>query len=338
MALDGIYYPHAIAGGSSSGLLKITPFDAVDVNYNYEVVESHSNADPYPCFNGIMSADPQIDFTTTSLFQILSAVFNNADSQNVVIDLSVDPFFSVFYAKGKPQGFRHPTNSSVHLRGLLNQAGMLYWTQIQARQDALATIACTIATVRKDQATDPITFISKHTLTGIDVEFGDVTSQCQALFVLGPVVWTQTASVPRLIDSLTEMTWNNNIRRLQRRTAGDFTPCWQSIHFYEPMVTIVTDDIQEAAHIGAGSQDIFGGMDGQLDIYLRRKQATGALVPPTDAGHIKLSTTGSATLKKIANITGVEPAQTRIEFGLTGSPGFGNSLFTINLASTIPTA
>lgn len=328
MALDGLYYPHAISGNTLTPY--ITPFDSVDTNYNYQMIENHSNADPTPCFVSVMQADPQIDFTSRAVANVLNIFTNTADSLNVAKSFATDPTFSLLYAKGAPQGFRTASGSAQHIRGLMDGSVMIYWNSITARQDELATINATIAMVRKNNSTDPLVFVG-------NVNLSSYPSACQQTYTLGPVYWAGVR-----IDSVIEMTWENNVRRLDRRTAGDITPCWQSIDFIEPMVSFVTEDLENIVHSGSvnanATNDIFGGETGAITVYLRKKLATGT-VPATAEGvaqHIKLTSVSSASVKKVSSITGTAPGQARVEVSLAGPAGFDTSLFTIDLASTIP--
>jgi len=292
-----IFYPHFL---QLSTVLNVVRFDSVDMDPNYNMIQRMGGADPYPCFVGASSADPEISFTTPSVWDVLSA----CTDFNVLADLSAADA-TMFYRKGKPLSFRQPLTSALHVSMVLQQSAILAFNSLSAREDQDATISATLRTARKNAATDP--WLNQGTVANLPA------SLCEDLFALGPIVYDG-----RLIGSIYQVEWNNNLRPYSRKTSlSPRDPDWQSFHDMTPQITCTTNDLEEVTH-SAPANDTYGGrVMNQLRIYLRKRTQTGFYVADNLAQHIELVAYGG--WKGGGRITGQEPADANIEFHLSAA-------------------
>lgn len=292
-----IFYPHFLNLSSSHNVVR---FDSVDFDPQYQMISRHGGADAFPCFVGASSSDPQISFSTPSVWDVLAACTDH----NVLADLSAGDV-TLYYRAGKPKAFRKPLADAVHQAVVLKQSALLSWSSITAREDQDASISAMLKTARKDQATDPWQ------------TQGDVNnlprSLCEDIFTLGPIV-----SDGRVLTSVHEVDWQNNLRPYSRKTSfSPRDPDWQSFHGMAPVITLTTNDLDELEQ-NVVPRDKYGGKKySELRIYLRKRQREGMYVPDTTAGHIELVAFGG--WKAGTRITGREPAEGQVEFHLAAA-------------------
>lgn len=301
MSINNIFYPHMISF-SNSPLGEVVRFDSVSSSMNYNMIKRMGGADPYPCFVGAGSAEPQIDFTTPSIKSVLSV----CTDQFVVRDLTGNNV-ELQYRAGKPQSFRETLTDAKHLRVKLVESAMLYWTQFSVRESEDATMSAVLVTKRKDASTDPILLVGNEQMD---------SSLCESIYSLGPVIFNN-----RPLASIHSVNWQNNVRPYSRITANVPTdPCWQSLHDFSPVITCLTNDLFEvmnerpaATVLGPGLGDIYGGQEMfKLQIFLRKRKRTGFYEADSAAEHIELRAFGG--WKAATGIDGMEPAEGTLEF------------------------
>lgn len=287
-----IFYPHFLQLSTSTNVVR---FDNIDFDPQYQMIKHMGGADPFPCFVGASSADPQISFTTPSIWDVLSVCTDHS----MLADLSGEDV-TLFYRKGKPKAFRQPLASAVHFAVVLQESALLSWESLSAREDQDVTLSAMLKTARKDSNTDP--WQNQGNLPNLP------QSLCEDIFTLGPVVLNG-----RLISSIHQVEWANNLRPYSRKTsASPMDPDYQSFHDSSPVITCNSNDLDELEQ-NVVPRDNYGGTSfSELRVYLRKRASIGMYVPDSTAEHIELVAYGG--WKAGTRIGGKEPAEATLEF------------------------
>lgn len=289
-------------------------FDSIETNMNYQFIEGFAGGDPFPCLVSVETAEPEISFTTSSIEQVLL----ECTTHGIVGDLSGQQV-EFIYVAGKLNSIRETAASTKHFKAIMNKTSMIYWTNILAREDQHSTITALIKTIRLQDGTDPMTWQAE-----LPANAGAV---CQPYYNLGPV-WYDG----RLVDSIHEISWDNNIQQYARRTRGYADPDWLSIARYAPVLTAKTTDLNEISHETVLSEstkrDEYGGRPfGGLVFWLRQRRPDGIFHPDNTAKHIRFTVYGG--WKGAMDTSGLLPAEATVMFRLHAGTNADGSVLRI---------
>ncbi len=292
-----ISYPHFMQFSTSQNVVR---FESVDPSLNYNMISRMGGADPFPCFQGAASSDPEIPFVTPSIWDVLQV----CTKSNLVASLAANDV-DMMYRKGEPGAFRQDLPNAVHNVIRLQQSANIAWNSFNVREDQDATINAVLRTSRLDQNTDPWATIGS---------FPNLPqSLCEDLFTLGPIILNG-----RFIDTVHQVDWQNNLRQYSRKTVSSpKDPDYQGYHDASPIITCLTNDLDEQMY-ASPSNDTYGGRRiSELRVYLRKRSPDAFYVPDATAEHIEFVCYGG--WKAATGVSGIEPAEVTLQFHLAAS-------------------
>lgn len=309
------FEPYSIAFSGSPGGV-ISHFDSVTASYEYEDLDQYQSADAFPCYTGKMSADPQIAFSTSSIREVLEECTTaHAIARAYVAGSDTADLFYRQHAFG---GTRVAAATGSHIRARLTGSLMLYWNTITASQSQPAKINAVLKTAY-DNTNTPMVIAGSQTIDNAD-------RICQRQYTLGPV----NLGSNQLLD-VTEMTWDNRIQLMSRRTGGLATPAWCSIAKFAPVVTLKVDNLNNCLDA------IGGATTTTLAVYLRQLKETGFYYSNASSEHIKLTLTGKC-MYSTQMIDSTNPAAGTISLQLSAGSTSGvidANFFTVAVATAI---
>jgi len=237
-----------------SELTDCTPKAAV------EAMTAICAGDPMPQFVGGHGAKPQVDFRSPQIKSILDAAgMLGYDASAGNIDLHYR------------SGTNLATRASTGLRIRLLQA-VLYWTQLEARQNDAAEISCSIVPTY-DGTNPPMTpagATAVPTLAALPQEY----------YTLGPV-----AINGAIVAGVTDWSLDLGVKTHVEMTDGEPYPSWCGIENHEPVLTVNTRSLVSWATVGVGGLALTS-----LVFYLRKKKLDGAgCEPNASAVHVKFT-------------------------------------------------
>lgn len=198
-----------------------------------------------PSFRGAHGARPDISFTSPQIKTILDATgltgvayaANNVD---------------LFYRKGTVLGTRDAIGGGTHLL-VRARRSFFYWTQIEASQDAAASISCRIVPTF-DGTNAPIVGLGSQNIAANLLAAQEYT--------LGPVKPNGTP-----IDGV--QSWTLSLNPDVNAKASDGESFWSffGVRRHDPVLSVYTPDLDRWVSIGTGGLQIT-----TLTAYLRKKK------------------------------------------------------------------
>lgn len=259
---------------------------------NAELFSAMAASDVLPSFRGAHGSTPDIRFTTHQVKTVLDVCglgFYDMSGGNC----------DLYYRQDTPYGMREAVGDSDHVR-LRCVRGIMFWDEISADQDNLATISCRIIPTWNG-STAPMIPLGSQT---IPAEWYNTT-----FFGLGPIEINDGGSFVGALESwrFSPGTTPNIVR-----SDGEPYASFVGIETQDPVLTAVTGHFSHWTSIGHTGLALTS-----LDWWLRKRTAddTGSVADGTSE-HIKfvggsgLATVASSSMKNMS-----------LRFGLRRSSG-----------------
>jgi len=287
MALDRVYYPHALKLPSP----EITHISEISPTRGFQMVFESAAGAPHPCFAGVQSSDPGMAFSSRQLKSIL----DTCTSYRICRDLSAGDV-TLWYRAGKPMDVRELEATSVHIAAQLVASSMLIWSTIRAQNAQVAEIDCNLVTAKRG-ILEPMAWLGSQPLPA--------SAGCSRIYSLGPVYHNGV-----LLNGVTGVTVTSGIQQEKISADGTPYPTYQGVRDYHIQASIQSSNLAEIVNSSNG-----GDSFNTLEIYLRRMSSTNYYVDNGVAEHIKLTLNGG--LRTVDGATG-SPATTNPMFYTTG--------------------
>jgi hypothetical protein len=274
MALDNVYYPHALKLPTPD----ITHFTDITPDRGQQVVMETQAGSTTPCFVGVGSVNPTVGFTSRSLKPIMDTI----DIEYIVKDLSSDTV-DLWYRAGKPMEIREDDASPVHKVGRLQNSAMLFWSQLTVSTGNIAEIQASIVTAKR-QAADTMVWLGDQTLPS--------RSGCQNVYGLGPVYLDNVK-----LEGVTGWTLSSNVSLEPVSADGVPSNVYNGIRSYHVQCTLDTNqaDLLDTTSLGGDSYI-------KLSLYLQKMVSTNTFDDAESPTHIRIDLKGG--LQTVAGPTG----------------------------------
>lgn len=290
MALDRVYYPHALRLPSP----EITHLSSVDPTRGYQTMTESTAGSPHPCFAGVSQADPSISFTSRQL----KSIIDTCTSSYLCRDLT-GADVDLWYRAGKPMDIREQSTTAVHVVSRLTASAMLFWSTLRANQGSVAEIDAQIVTAKRGVA-DPMVWLGTQQLPAV--------AGCQRIFGLGPAYLNGVR-----LDGVTGWTLNTGAQLEPIAGDGERANIYQGIRNYSVSVSLQTNDVDQITDSSFG-----GDSFSTLVLYLQRYLSTNIYDLAASPTHIKI--TIAAGLRTVQGLSGTPAAANAVFQAIGDTP------------------
>lgn len=270
-----------------------------------QALSGFAAGDPIPSFQGAHGAAPSIDFRTPQIKDVLdSCGLFGYDTGAGNTDLH--------YRSGDLLSTRIATG--LRLRCV---SSMLYWSQITARQNALAEISCKLI---------PTFDGTNAPMVAAGATAVPTAALAQQYFTLGPVAINGAA-----VAGVTDWSLDLGVKTHLEAGDGEPYPSWAGIEQHNPVLTVNTRTLAQFASVGVGGLALTA-----LTFYLRKKQIdAGGCVANATSEHIKFTATSGAAFVENASGGADGPAACGLKIHLRRHNASAAHALAISTASAI---
>jgi len=312
MGLTRPFYPHLISFGSQSPTVEnVVQISSVTTKNNDTMMIERCASGVVPEYVGIARRDPDVDFQTTQVDDILVACTDS----NIARDLSSGTV-DIGYRAGKPLGTREPIAGTVHQIARLNQDALLYWTNLRAQDGETAEISCILLTAFN--GTDaPLTWLGSQALSG----------DC---LVKGYYKLSRIDINGTVLNGVQEANMETGVQIESIPSDGEAYVGYKGIKTSEPKISITTKNLEQGTQWQGGVSSEAVALTA-FNFYLRKCSRTGILVPKATASHIKISATTGLVYHQEASGSPVDA-----KFMVCLEQPVSGNIFDIAFSQTIP--
>lgn len=274
MSLPRVHYPHALVLPDGGGTLSISHLDDTDLSLNQQIVTQNSAGYPTICFAAISQYSPQFSFTTTQLKPLVDELITALATDSRMLNLAYGAStLDMWYAAGRPSGFRMADDDTEHIRARFTPAAILYWDSLRARQGSFAMFNMRLLSIY-DGAQDSVQFTTGP-VTGI-------AAGCGNLYTLGPVYINSTQ-----VKGITDVNIQSNCTLEQVTDSGNKSVNYISHRDYNPTVMLETNDMTELSSVLPGGTSFT-----TMEIYFKKMSSADVHEAHGSAVHLKVTAFG----------------------------------------------